>query len=89
MIEVLEGIGILRTIVPPATEWRVRYHFDVRTEIISKPGFPPVQGHSQGRGTIIDMGGAFLPEGTFELAAEDGEIFRVKNIGVTWAMIAG
>jgi hypothetical protein len=89
MNEVLDGVGILQTIGLPPTEWRVRYHFDIRTKIISKAGFPPVRGHSQGRGTVTDMGGTFLPEDTFELTAEDGEILRVKNLGGIWAIIAG
>jgi hypothetical protein len=89
MIEVLNGTGILRTLVPPPTEWHVRYNFDIRTDIIQRPGFPSVHGHSEGRGTVADIDGELIPQGTFELTAEDGEILRVKNLGIVWAIISG
>ena len=89
MIEVLDGTGILHTLVSPPAEWRVRYHFDIRTEIIQRPGFPAVRGHSEGRGTVTNIDGSLIPQGTFELTAEDGEILRVKNLGIVWAIISG
>ena len=88
MHEELEGTGTLRRIELPPAEWRVRYRFDIETKVVERPGFPRVEAHSSSRGTVIAMSGEDIPVGIYQLTAENGETLRVKNVGITWAILA-
>ena len=90
MVETLEGEGILTSLENPEHGWRVNYNFSITTETVTvtTPGFPPVGSHLKARGTVVSLNGQAIPDGTYQLDAEDGEILRVKNMGGLWAIIA-
>jgi hypothetical protein len=88
MIETLEGEGILASIETPSHGWKVKYHFSITTETVRTPGFPPVASHSNSRGSVVALNGQSIPDGYYQLTAEDGEILRVKNMTGQWVILA-
>ena len=89
MREVLEGQGTLRQSGPSPVEWQVQYRFVIHTNLVPRPGFPPAVGKSHTDGSVSAVNGDFLPEGYFQLTAQDGEIMRIQNVGfATWKILS-
>ena len=87
MTQTLEGTGTLRKHSPSA-QWTVKYRFQITTRIVTKAGFPPAMGKSHSSGTVEAANGETIPLGEYQLEASDGEILRVTNLGITWAILA-
>jgi hypothetical protein len=46
-------------------------------------------GKSHTDGSVSAVNGDFLPEGYFQLTAQDGEIMRIQNVGfATWKILS-
>jgi hypothetical protein len=89
MPEELEGKGILRRLELPTEEWQVDYRFAIATAIRQRAGFPRVAARRYSSGTVSASDGKVIPEGYYELSAQDGETLRVKNLGLDqWAILA-
>jgi hypothetical protein len=89
MHERLEGQGRLESSQQPEKVYEVVYQFDIVTDVVERPGFPPVVGNSHSRGTIRSVDGEPIPEGYYQLHASDGEIIRVKHLTLgTWVILA-
>jgi hypothetical protein len=89
MNETLRGTGKLSSLGTPPKEWTVRYNFSIVTRVVERPGFPRVAAHSSSNGKVSDTNDEVIPQGVFQLEAEDGEILRVKNLGFgTWVIVA-
>ena len=88
MVETLEGEGILTSLETPSHGWKVKYRFSITTNTVRTPGFPPVASRSSSMGTVVALNGQSIPDGYYQLTAEDGEILRVKNIMGQWVILA-
>jgi hypothetical protein len=86
--DVFEGRGRLRLAGSPTVEFDVEYRFDIFSETVRWPGFPPADGDRTSRGQIRRLNNEPLPEGVHELRAEDGQTYRVKNLGFVWAILS-
>lgn len=91
MVETLQGEGQLRSGDPFSTDYiAVDYHIEIVTTLRNvRPGFPPV---SQSKATVhivrpVDPN-VVLPEGYYSLTTHDGETLRIKNLGITWALLS-
>jgi len=86
--ELREGKGRLKTIEPPQREFDVRFRFNIYTEI-TIPGSHGVGARFRSDGTVESIDGRDIPVGTYQLEADDGEILRVKNVGLNgWVIVA-
>jgi hypothetical protein len=87
MQETLQGEGTLRRF---EAEWNVKYSFAITTAIREKPGFPRTRRvKATVLGSISAIDGKPIPEGYYDLTAQNGEILRVKNTGVgQWTILA-
>jgi hypothetical protein len=57
--------------------------------LFPKPGFPNVEASSSSLGTVVSLDGKIIPEGYYQLYADDGEILGVKNLGLNqWTILA-
>jgi hypothetical protein len=89
MLEVIEGQGRLKTTSPPESVWDVRYRFEITSDVVRKPGFPTVTAKRDSTGWVRSLDGRAIPEGTYELQAQDGEILRVENASLgEWGIVA-
>lgn len=89
MPEELEGKGTLRRLEPPTAEWQVEYRFAIAMAIRQRTGFPRIGARLYSSGTVSASDGKVIPEGYYELTAQDGEILRVKNLGIgQWTILA-
>ena len=53
-----------------------------------RPRFPHVAGPGDTTGRVEDLAGDFLPEGDYDLYADDGTVLRVSNFGMNeWAIV--
>jgi hypothetical protein len=86
--EILEGSGQLERWDRPEKRHPVRYRFTTTSEILEKPGFPRVVVARHSSGDIVSDVGEHFPEGEYRLFAEDGEVLKVKNLGIVWAILA-
>jgi len=87
--ETLEGQGQLESWEHPENRIAVEYRFDITTEILERPGFPRVATRRHSSGTVRAITGESLSEGYFRLVGSDGEILKVKNMGLAmWAILA-
>jgi hypothetical protein len=81
--ERIEGPGHLETWENPGRRAPVSYAFDITTEIIdSQHGLPRVATRRHSVGTIVALNGESLSEGYYRLFTSDGEILKVKNVGL-------
>lgn len=86
--ERLEGRGTLEAWDNPTTQYRVRYQFDIQTDIVERHGFPPVATKRHSQGVIASENGDTFPEGYYRLRT-DTEILKVKNLGMgLWVILA-
>lgn len=88
MRETLEGRGQLEAWVNPVQKHEVDYHFEITTDIVERPGFPKVAARKHAHGTVISTVGKSFAEGEYRLFAQDGEILKVKNLGLAWTILA-
>ena len=89
MHERLEGRGQLENWERPEKKIPVEYVFDVTTDILARPGFPPVATRRRSEGRIQTLAGESITKGYYRLFAQDGEILKVQNIGLDhWAILA-
>jgi hypothetical protein len=87
MRQTLEGEGTLRTATGTPAEWQVQYRFVIDTDVIVRRGFEPAIEKSNSPGTVTALNGDSLPEGNYELTAQD-EIIRVQSHGLgVWYML--
>jgi len=88
MDERLKGTGKLTWLGPPSKEWTVHYNFSIILRLESS-NLPRAAAHSTSNGAVWDTNDEVIPQGIFQLEAEDGEILRVKNLGFnTWVIVA-
>jgi|HubBroStandDraft_5_1064220.scaffolds.fasta_scaffold73785_2 hypothetical protein len=89
MHETKEGEGTLKTLTPPQMSYRVAFRFEIFHKVFRKPGFPTVSAQSDSRGTVRALNGTPLPEGVYQLDADDAEILRVSNVGLgIWVILS-
>lgn len=55
---------------------------------MEKTGFPPVAARSSSSGVVRSVDRTSIPEGIYQLYAEDGELIRVKSLGIGWVVLA-
>lgn len=86
--EVIKGKGRLVS-SDTLTEYQVEYEFHVFTEVVETSGLPPVAIKSKSTGWVRSLNGKPLSHGRYRLHAEDGEILRVKKVGLEeWRILA-
>jgi len=86
MQERLTGKGVLTN---GDQKWNVDYDFMITTSVIRKPSLPAVQGHSTSMGSVSATDGSLLPDGYYQLTAQDSEFIRVKNNGLgQWTILS-
>lgn len=85
---VFEGTGRLQMAGSPGVEFDVEYRFDIYSETIVQPGFPPAAGDRHSTGQIRSLNNEPLPKGIHQLRADDGKTYRVKNLGFTWGILS-
>jgi hypothetical protein len=89
MQETMEGQGRLETIAPPEKVWQVSYRFDITMNMVRNPGFSAGAGRSDNLGAVLSFDGKPIPEGEYTLHTDDGEIVRLRNLGLDeWAILA-
>jgi hypothetical protein len=86
--EILQGRGHLRPWEGPSEACSVEYRFDVFTRVVQSPGLPPLAGNMSGAGEIRASDGSPIPEGVYQLVADDGETLRVKKLGSQWVVLS-
>lgn len=87
MHEIKKGEGSLTAVTSPEMSCRVTFKFDIVRNIVRRPGFPVAVGRADSRGIVQSVDGTLLPEGIYQLEADDGEILRVENVGLgTWVI---
>jgi hypothetical protein len=87
--ERIEGQGQLENWDQPGNKFSVDYEFDITTEILEKPGLPPVGTRKHSRGNVSSSTREFIEQGYYRLYASDGEILRVQNVGLDlWVILA-
>jgi hypothetical protein len=87
MQEEVEGVGQLEKWEHPDKKHEVQYQFRISTEIIARPGFPPMT-ERRSKGTVQSVAGELLPEGEYRLYTDE-EILKVKNAGLgIWVILA-
>jgi hypothetical protein len=86
MHEKIEGHGQLENWERPERKIPVSYAFDLTTEILDSEGLA-VRRNSMGR--IQALTGESIAEGYYRLFGSDGEILKVKNLGLgQWGILA-
>jgi hypothetical protein len=89
MQERVEGQGRLETIAPPEKVSQVSYRFDIVANIVRKPNSSVVAVRSDNTGAVLSLNRKPIPEGGYALHTDDGEIIRVRNLGLgEWAILA-
>lgn len=89
MHEMKEGEGSLTSLTSSEVSCRVTFRFDIVHNVVRRPGFPVAVGRSDNRGFVQTLDGTVLPEGTYQLEADDGEILRVQNAGSNiWVIVS-
>jgi len=84
----VNGEGRLVSLQWPRREWRVAFRFQIQTTTINRPGFPQVAALGETTGRVEDLAGDLLPEGDYDLYADDGTVLRVSNVGMNeWAIV--
>jgi hypothetical protein len=83
-----EGRGQLESWDRPDKKLPVAYAFDITTDIVARPGVPRVAARSHSMGKITALTGESIAEGSYQLFASDGEILKVKNVGLgQWVIL--
>jgi hypothetical protein len=89
MQERIRGQGQLEDWDLPTTKRSVSYLFDITTDVLARPGFPPVTTRRHSLGRISAVTGDSIREGYYRLYASDGEILKVQNVGLgQWVILA-
>lgn len=78
-VYVEEGQGTLTG--QTVTDHPVAYAFECTTEILRRPGFPPVPGRRECKGQVRSLTGYPLPLGIYRLTLANKEEWRVQNDG--------
>ncbi len=89
MLEHFEGTGQLEKWDQPDSQDEVIYRFVLEADIIETPEEPRVAATLRGQGTVSSTVGTGFPEGFYRLFCADGEILRVKNLGMNiWTIVS-
>lgn len=89
MHETIEGCGQLENWESPEKRIPVSYRFDITTDLVDSPGLPRVAARRHSIGKINSLTGEPLTAGYHRLLASDGEILKVKNVGLAhWVILA-
>jgi hypothetical protein len=88
MRERIEGRGQLESWERPEKKIPVEYVFDIITDVLARPGFPPVATKKHSEGRIHSVAGESITQGYYRLFAEDGEILKVQNVGLDYWSIS-
>lgn len=88
MLRSVDGEGRLVSLQRPAREWRVAFRFQIEATAVNRPGFPQVGSPGGNTGRVEDLAGDVLPEGDYDLHADDGSVLRVSNFGMgEWTIV--
>lgn len=88
MLHSFDGEGRLVSLQLSRREWRVAFRFQIQTTTIHRPGSPQVAAAGETTGRVEDLAGDFLPEGDYDLYADDGTVLRVSNVGMNeWTVV--
>jgi len=89
MRERLEGQGEIESWDHPQTRLAVTYVFDITSDVVERPGFPRVVASRHSTGQVRALKGESIAEGFYQLFASDGEILKIKNLGLgKWVILA-
>ncbi len=88
MIEQMQGEGELESWDRPGERFPCDYFFNITTNVLERPGFPRVTTHISAVGTVHSTE-RDIPQGDYRLFASDGEILKVRNLGIgEWTILA-
>lgn len=89
MLDHLEGTGQLEKWDQPDGKDEVIYRFVLEADIIEIPEHPRVAATLRGQGTVSSTVGTGFAEGFYRLLCADGEILKVKNLGMNiWTIVS-
>ncbi len=88
MLDHLAGTGQLEKWDQPDGQHEVIYRFAIEADTVEIPDPPRVAATLRGQGIIRSTVGTGFPEGFYRLFCADGEILRVKNLGMgIWTIV--
>lgn len=89
MYDSIEGTGQLEKWDHPDGQDEVIYRFDIETDAAEIPREPRIKVDFRGRGTVRSTTGTVFAQGTYRLYCADGEVLKVKNLGIgIWTILS-